>query len=782
MHSVLLEAASKQNGSAPVAARFQSNPHKVAALAPHSIAASVADHGILYKFADRPRLITYPSTLRLNKPQRSAVLQEISQLESIGAIERAPDHDGHKAILISDPQWERSPIPPGPWPRAQPVPVLSPKQRTAYDTRLRRDWLARHNLGLPPHDFESRVFTVNKADGGFRLCTDCRALNSFQLKAKFQLDGVKSIRHLIQPGDFGALVDIKDCFIEFGLHPSQRRFVRFRDPRLRRWQWRTMNFGMSEAPHLCTKLLRPFMRILKGLGIRCSIYLDDLLVLSQSPYSLAVSMGVAIEMLQLELGMQLKLSKCNLAPSQTFQALGIIWDTVAMTCTVPTKRIRNIKSSSSRVLNKSGAGRTSRVNADDLGFVRTRDLARIVGQIISTSVAIRSAKRRLLHIQQLLSKAVRRRGWNGEIRLTPEAVEALRWWTTEAPYLENGNDIVPPFRPTHGIVKSDACTSEAGWGGTLEILGKKFSTRGFFTSDERSQWINNLELLGHRKTVEALLPLAVPQDQWHHVHLEAFLDNVSAIKYCRVGVSRSLSLSLLGADYWDWRERHCLSISFNFVAGVQNVESGALSRAKMSLREWQLCPDVFHRACRHFRIKAQLDLFASSHNHQVPRYFSFEHDSAAEGTNAFAHKWDHRGPVYAYPPPILIARILQKLRHDGVRDAMMIVPTWMAQNWWPTLLEMLQRPPLLLPNLPWLTQDQWSRPTWPCKWNLIAVLLSGDLRHARASRRQCWTKGGHHTRRVILQSMTLISGGSRSGGRTVREVADSVLGAFARGI
>ena len=121
------------------------------------------------------------------------------------------------------------------------------------------------------------------------------------------------------------------------------------------------------------------MRILKGLGIRCSIYLDDLLVLSQSPYSLAVSMGVAIEVLQLELGMQLKLSKCNLAPSQTFQALGIIWDTVTMTCTVPTKRIRNIKSSSSRVLNKSGAGRTSRVNVDDLGSVRTKDLARIVG-------------------------------------------------------------------------------------------------------------------------------------------------------------------------------------------------------------------------------------------------------------------------------------------------------------------------------------------------------------------------------------------------------------------
>ena len=89
----------EQNGFASVAARFQSKPSKVAALAPHSIASSVADHGILYKFTGRPRLIQYPTTLRLNKPQRAAVLKEITRLESIGVIEKAPDHDGHKAVL-----------------------------------------------------------------------------------------------------------------------------------------------------------------------------------------------------------------------------------------------------------------------------------------------------------------------------------------------------------------------------------------------------------------------------------------------------------------------------------------------------------------------------------------------------------------------------------------------------------------------------------------------------------------------------------------------------------
>ena len=104
---------------------------------------------------------------------------------------------------------------------------------------------------------------------------------------------------------------------------------------------------MAEAPHLCTRILKPFIRILRGLGIRCSIYLDDLLVLSQSSSSLAVSMGVAMELLQVQLGLQLKLSKCNFAPSQSFTALGIRWDTRSMKCFVPYKRIKNITSTAS---------------------------------------------------------------------------------------------------------------------------------------------------------------------------------------------------------------------------------------------------------------------------------------------------------------------------------------------------------------------------------------------------------------------------------------------------
>ena len=144
--------------------------------------------------------------------------------------------------------------------------------------------------------------------------------------------------------------------------------------------------------------------------------------------------------------------------------------------------------------------------------------------------------------------------------------------------MANGSDIVPPTRPIQAWVTSDAATHNAGWGGTLQLGDRTWTTRGFFTKDERSLCINNLELLGNRKTVESLLPLAVPRSQWHLVHLQCQLDNVAAIKHGKVGVSRSLGMSMLGAGYFDWRETHRLSTGFQFLAGALNVASDTLSR------------------------------------------------------------------------------------------------------------------------------------------------------------------------------------------------------------
>jgi hypothetical protein len=198
----------------------------------------------------------------------------------------------------------------------------------------------RRAKGLAFRDFESPVFTVTKKDGHFRLCTDYRKLNLFQRKTTFKMDDTQVIAETIQQGDYGMLVDLKDAYLTLGLHPSHRKYCRFRHPSTgRRLQWRTVSFGISEAPRICTKILRPLLAVLKQLGIRCIIYIDDILLLHQDRLQLARGMAVAINLLQQQAGLNLKTSKCSFRPLQRFQCLGYVWDTISMR-TFPPDRTR----------------------------------------------------------------------------------------------------------------------------------------------------------------------------------------------------------------------------------------------------------------------------------------------------------------------------------------------------------------------------------------------------------------------------------------------------------
>ena len=135
------------------------------------------------------------------------------------------------------------------------------------------------------------------------------------------------------------LIDFKDAYLTLGLHPAHRKYCRFRSPDGKRYQWKVVSFGTSEAPKICTKMMKPLIQILKSLGIRCLIYIDDILILDQCKYRLASAMALAMELFQSEVGLQLKISKGQLYPSQTIQCLGIIWNTATMQCSIPDKRI-----------------------------------------------------------------------------------------------------------------------------------------------------------------------------------------------------------------------------------------------------------------------------------------------------------------------------------------------------------------------------------------------------------------------------------------------------------
>jgi hypothetical protein len=485
------------------------------------------------------------------------------------------------------------------------------------------------------------------------------------------------------------------------------------------------------------------MGLLKQLGIRCVLYIDDLLILHQDRTKLARGMAIAMNLLQAQVGLNLKTSKCCFEPARQFVCLGFLWDTATMTTSVPRARLWEAQRTARRLIKHGQAP------------IPTRDLARMVGKITAMTRGIRGARRNLLYVQQQLSGAVRQTGFTGKTSLTRLATEALRWWAGSEPWSRNGAPIVPETRRLQGSVQSDAATETLGWGGTLTMAGgPTLSTRGFFTEHERNLHINALELLGCWHTIRALLPVALPKAQWKDVHLSCELDSVVAIKYAMVANSRSLKMSEIGTRFFDWRERHRLQMSCRHIRGIHNGRADALSRQEWSAADGRLSPRLLRRVLSHWGCVAERDLFASRQNTQSRRYFSWEHDSQAMGVDSLSHAWFWQETLYAYPPQAIIARVLQKVLTESVYDMVLVTPCFPQASWWPTLLQLSTTTPVVLPCRPWVTTDPAGLPSWYNKWPLMIWRISGHVQYAR----QCRIATRNSKQSRILRDIRLLVG------------------------
>ena len=89
------------------------------------------------------------------------------------------------------------------------------------------------------------------------------------------------LRDLLQRNDWLVSIDLKDAYLSIQIAEKDRKFLRFLWKE-QTYEFRCLPFGLSSAPRVFTKLLKPVMALLRRQGIRTIIFLDDLLVMGQS--------------------------------------------------------------------------------------------------------------------------------------------------------------------------------------------------------------------------------------------------------------------------------------------------------------------------------------------------------------------------------------------------------------------------------------------------------------------------------------------------------------------
>ena len=136
----------------------------------------------------------------------------------------------------------------------------------------------------------------------------------------------------------------------------------------------------------------------------------------------------------------------------------------------------------------------------------------------------------------------------------------------------------------------------------------------------------------------------------------------------------------------------------------------------------------------------EVDLFASTWNHQLPCFVSWFLHTGAWRTYAFSIEW---GPIraYAFPSFNLIPKCFTKIAKDRT-TLVLIAPYWPSQPWFPVLLELFcDYPRLFFPHENLLTSPLGACDplTQSGSIRLIAFRLSGVVSSSKEFRNRLQT-------------------------------------------
>ncbi|MCG7879447.1 MAG: reverse transcriptase domain-containing protein [Candidatus Thiodiazotropha endolucinida] len=517
-------------------------------------------------------------------------------------------------------------------------------------------------------EFISTIFIVPKPNGKFRPVINLRYLNEFIHYEHFKQESFSVVLDLLQEKDFLTSVDLQNAYFSIPVDFGSQKYLKFIwNGRL--YKFVCVCFGISCAPFLFTKILKPVYAWFRQQGMRCSYYIDDSLNMNKDSAVCQSNTLTMVETLE-SLGFTVNYKKSSLIPSQRIVFFGFIIDTVEFKVFLTEEKVNKILLNAVNLLQK--------------GRIIVRELASFIGLIVNAFYAIFEAP---LHYRGMERNKLQGLGINmnydNEMILSQESIEEIQWWVANV-RSKNGKRIRPMKALKH--CRTDA--SFQGWG-CIDLDTNKFA-QGRWTVVEADHSINYLELLAAFYALQSLY------ENTRGLHIEIQSDNQSCIKYINdLGGIVSQEMDLLAKDIWQWCLHREIYISASFCPGVLNT-ADFYSRNFSDSTEWMLKREIFVRLCKQF-FMPDIDLFSSRLNNQVELFVTWFPEPGSFHSNAFSMSW-HEYKPYLFPPFSLIGKVVNKVVEDQVEKAVLVFPHWKSQTWFPLLIDIVCSFPVRLPR------------------------------------------------------------------------------------
>ena len=497
-----------------------------------------------------------------------------------------------------------------------------------------------------------------QANGKKWLILDLRYIDKFLKKTHIKYEDWKIAMSYFTLGAYMFSFDLKSGYHHIEIFEGHQAYLGFSwkhaNTNLTKfYMFTVLPFGLSSAPHIFTKTLKPLEKHCRHQGICVAIFLDDGWGIEKDR-QVCSTVAEAVKADLDKAGFVSNDEKSVWEPCQRLDWLGITWDSARGTIEIVERRIDKITSTIDSI-----------INSDFV--ISARRLASFSGQIISTAPVSGNISRIMMRHCVMSTLSVQH--WDEEFKLDQYCIDELHFWRTNLDSIKV-RDCFLLHKPQR-FAYSDASTTGCG---SVITLNEDHICQRLWEPSECSKSSTWRELAAIDFSLESFAPiLRGSLVKW-------YTDSQSAAKIVEVG-SMKLDLHRLAIKIFQFCAKHCIRLEVQWIPRTENEKADYISRL-IDFDDWQITPPFF-RSLEDLWGPHTVDCFANFYTAKLPKFFSRFWNPGTSGVDFFAQNLEPENCLVD-PPVSLVARAVHYLSLHKAR-ATIVVPAWPSSSFWPLI-------------------------------------------------------------------------------------------------
>ena len=413
-------------------------------------------------------------------------------------------------------------------------------------------------------------------------------------------------------------------------------------------------FGLSSAPFIFTKILKPLQKSWRGQGIPIVIFLDDGLGGGAGLVQAKIN-SLTVHADLLKSGFVPNKDKSLWEPVQIISWLGVHLNTFDGTIRATEERIAKLSQDLAALSSYKSSS-----------AVRVKRIASVAGQIISLSSCVGSVARIMTRfLFSVVNSAV---SWDSEVFLSNDSLCEIEFWSNNVHVLNGKIYWGAPSLPVRVSCFSDA--SDSACGAFVESQPELIFHQNWSLEESvrSSTW---------RELKAVCLALEAFASRLSNSKVFWYSDNQNVESILRNG-SRKCDLQELALVVFRICLLHSISLEVKWIPRDLNVSADCISKL-VDFDDYGL-NDIVFQGLNHLWGPHTIDRFSCSYNAKLPRFNSRFFQPGCEAVDAFAQNWGYDNN-WLCPPVCLIVRVIKHMELCGAQGTL-VLPLWKSAFFW----------------------------------------------------------------------------------------------------